>query len=110
MAVTGPLVVSGWSFGADVAVQVVDDRLAGWFLVAPPLRGAEEATPAAAMDERPKLLVVPENDQFRPPSSAEAVTSGWLATRVETVAGADHFLVGRTDRVVGSLEAFLRDV
>ncbi len=33
-----PLVIAGWSFGADVALTVVDPRLAGWFLIAPPLR------------------------------------------------------------------------
>ncbi|MGZ4759987.1 MAG: alpha/beta hydrolase, partial [Acidimicrobiales bacterium] len=32
-----PLVILGWSFGADVGLTVVDPRLAGWFLIAPPI-------------------------------------------------------------------------
>jgi uncharacterized protein len=35
------LVVAGWSFGADVALTVSDGRLAGWALLAPPLRVVE---------------------------------------------------------------------
>src|SRR3954471_15625045 len=33
-----PLVIIGYSFGADVATTVADDRVAGWYLIAPPLR------------------------------------------------------------------------
>ena len=33
-----PLVLAGWSFGADLALTCDAPELAGWFLVAPPLR------------------------------------------------------------------------
>jgi hypothetical protein len=37
---------------------------------------------------------VPEHDQFRPPAKAEEVTAGWVATTLEVVPQADHFLAG----------------
>src|SRR5436309_8796531 len=33
-----PLVLAGWSFGADTSLDVVDQRVTAWFAVAPPLR------------------------------------------------------------------------
>ena len=105
-----PLVVAGWSFGGDVALTVDDPRLAAWFLIAPPLRSVHLDDMAAAHDPRPKLLVVPEHDAFRPPDDARRVTAGWTATRVVEVAGADHYFAGRTDRVVELLVAFLAEL
>jgi alpha/beta superfamily hydrolase len=93
-----PLVVAGWSFGADVALTVDDARLAGWVLIAPPLRVVAPEAMVAAHDPRPKLLIVPERDQFRPPDSAAEATAGWTNTRLEVIPGADHFLAGRTAR------------
>lgn len=107
----GPLVLCGWSFGADVALSVPDPRLAGWVLIAPPLRFRPAADPeTVGLDPRPKLLVVPEHDEFRSPASAAEATAGWRATTVETVPGADHFLVGRTAVATRLLVAFLADV
>jgi alpha/beta superfamily hydrolase len=94
-----PILLAGWSFGADVSLTVDDGRHRGWFAVAPPLRLVDDRAPAAT-DARPKLLAIPEHDQFRPPQSARDATAAWTNTRVEVVPGADHFLVGRTDRAV----------
>jgi hypothetical protein len=102
-----PLVLAGWSFGADVAATVVDERLAGWFLIAPPLRVLPADAFVVGTDPRPKHLAVPEHDAFRPPDAARAATTGWMNTTVEVVAGADHFLVGRTAKVATSLVAFV---
>lgn len=102
-----PLAVVGWSFGADVSLAVTDDRIAGWCAIAPPLRN-HVADMAAATDPRPKLLCVPERDQFRSPASAREVVSGWVNTSVEVVPGADHFLAGRTDWVADRTLAFCR--
>jgi alpha/beta superfamily hydrolase len=60
----------------------------------------------AAADPRPKLLVVPEHDQFRDPASAAEVVADWTDTGLEVIAGGDHFLAGRTDRVVDQLVGF----
>lgn len=96
-----PLFVSGWSFGGDTSLTVLDDRITAWLPCAPPLRivPVDEITAAAGIDPRPKVLIVPEHDQFRDPGSARDATATWSATEVVAVPGADHFFVGRTDRV-----------
>jgi uncharacterized protein len=103
-----PVLLAGWSFGADV-ILAVDEDCAGWFAVAAPLAIVpidEMAAPAAAA---PKLLVVPEHDQFRSPASAREVTAGWQATNIDVVTGADHFLAGALDRVAGEFEGFVAE-
>jgi alpha/beta superfamily hydrolase len=102
-----PLVLTGWSFGADVSATVTDERLAAWFLIAPPLRVLPAEAFAIAHDQRPKHLAVPEHDMFRPPDSARQATAHWVNTTIEVVAGADHFLVGRTAKVATSLSQFV---
>ena len=103
-----PLVLSGWSFGADTSLAVGDGRVAGWAPVAPPLRIVDPADMAAATDPRPKGVVLARHDQFRDPGEAEALLSGWPATTVSVVEGADHFFVGRTDRVAELVLGWLR--
>lgn len=105
-----PLVLTGWSFGADVSASVADDRLAGWFLIAPPLRVLPVERFVVAHDPRPKHLAVPEHDMFRPPESARDATADWANTTIEVVPGADHFLVGRTAKVAAALVAFVRSL
>jgi hypothetical protein len=94
-----PLVLAGWSFGADVSLSVGDERVAGWFAAAPPLRFGAVDEMAAAHDPRPKLLAVPERDQFRRPEAARPLVADWTNCRLEVVPGADHFFVGRTERL-----------
>jgi uncharacterized protein len=99
--ITGPLVLVGWSFGADIALGIDDARIAGWVGIAPPLRfRPERAYDVVAGDPRPKLLVLAAHDEFRTPNDIAAETSAWTATRIEVVPGASHFFVGRTERVV----------
>jgi hypothetical protein len=100
-----PLVLAGWSFGADTALTVGDQRLAGWLAVAPPLRATAVSDMVAAADPRPKLVVVPEHDQFRPPESARPMIDGWTNTELQIVPGGDHYLVGRAEQLMAlSLE------
>jgi alpha/beta superfamily hydrolase len=93
----GPLVLCGWSFGADVSLSITDPRLAGWIAIAPPLRvlPAEELAAAAGADPRPAHLLVPEHDQYLDPEAAREAVASWTATTVEVVPGGDHFLAGR---------------
>ncbi len=107
-----PLVLCGWSFGGDTSLAVADARLDGWVAIAPPLRilPLEELTAAAGSDPRPKLLIVPEHDQFRTPDAAADATAAWTDTRIEAIAGADHFLVGRTEKVAGLVAAFVEQL
>jgi len=91
-----PLVVAGWSFGADTSLAVLDERIAAWTPIAPPLRILPVEAFVAGHDPRRKVLIVPGNDQFNPPDRARPLVEGWTNTAVEVVDGADHFLVGRT--------------
>jgi alpha/beta superfamily hydrolase len=96
-APSAPIVLVAWSFGADMALQVTDPRVAGWVLIAPPLR-FRSAFPAAD-DVRPKHLILGEHDEFRPPAEIQREVAPWSNTTTAVVAGASHFFVGRTDRV-----------
>ena len=106
----GPLVLAGWSFGADLALTCDAPELAGWFLVAPPLRVLGADRFKAAPDPRPKWLAVPERDQFNPPDQAQAAVGDWPNADVHPVGGADHFLVGRTDKLNEMIDEFLANL
>jgi alpha/beta superfamily hydrolase len=106
-----PIVVVGWSFGGDMALTVHDDRLAAWGAIAPPLRFRADADYAGVgADARPKLLVLAAHDEFRAPAEIEAVVAHWRATSIEVIAGASHFFVGRTEKVVDSVRRFVQEV
>jgi alpha/beta superfamily hydrolase len=94
-----PLVLTGWSFGGDIALATVDPRIAAWLAIAPPLRIVPDVS-AVAGDARPKLLALAEHDEFREPASVATETESWTATEVVVVGGASHFFMGRTDRLV----------
>ena len=94
-----PLVLVGWSFGADMALSVRDPRVSAWVAIAPPVRFVHDLT-GLEDDTRPKLLVLAQHDEFRPPAEVEAVAARWANTEAHVVGGASHFFVGRTDRLV----------
>jgi len=105
-----PLVLAGWSFGADVSLSILDDRLHGWFLIAAPLRILSEAAFVARDDPRPKMFAVPENDEFRRPDSLRTYTAAWRNVTVHTIPGAGHYLVGKTGQVAEMLADFVASV
>ena len=107
---TVPLIVAGWSFGADVSLAVVDERIAGWVAIAPPLRVLPAEQFAAGTDARPKRLLVPEHDQFNPPASAAERTQAWANTTLHTVAQADHFLAGKLSELVEQAGDFVNTI
>jgi hypothetical protein len=104
-----PLVLTGWSFGADMTLATVDRRLAAWVAIAPPLRFRTDFG-GVARDARPKLLVLGQHDEFRDPASVVDATSDWNSTEIDVIAGASHFFVGRTDRVVDAVRAFVQEL
>jgi uncharacterized protein len=104
-----PLVLVGWSFGADMTLATHDERLAAWIGIAPPLRFRADFD-RVAQDPRPKLLVLGQHDEFRDPASVVEMTDGWKATEIDVIAGASHFFVGRTDRVVDAVRGFVEKV
>jgi alpha/beta superfamily hydrolase len=105
---TRPLVLVGYSFGADVAATVTDGRLSGWYLVAPPIRVVAVERMAAGMDPRPKGVAVAEHDQFSPPEVVGPATAGWRNTTSSVVPGTDHFLAGGYAEVVRLVLGWLR--
>jgi alpha/beta superfamily hydrolase len=102
-----PLVLTGWSFGADVSLAVDHERLIGWMPVAAPLAVVPLGEVVAATSHKPKHLLVPEYDQFRAPVAAAEATASWPRTTLETVPGADHFLAGGLGAVGAALTAFV---
>ena len=102
-----PLVVAGWSFGADVSLALDDAAIAGWCPIAPPLRVVPATEMPAGADPRPKLVLSPEHDQFNPPASARERTAAWANTEVREVPGADHFLWGHGRFLVDAVTGFV---
>jgi alpha/beta superfamily hydrolase len=100
-----PIVLAGWSFGGDVALSVLDGTVAAWVAIAPPLRFADAASVGA--DPRPKLLLLGEHDEVRPPDDVVQLESAWTDAEVHVIPGASHFFIGRTDQVVALTVAFL---
>lgn len=103
-----PLWLVGYSFGADIALSVGDERVAGWAAVAPPLRFGPPPCPADG-DTRPALVLAAEHDQFAAPDHLRALTATWPDATVTVVEGADHFLAGAAGRVAEAILAWLRD-
>jgi alpha/beta superfamily hydrolase len=97
-----PIVLVAWSFGADMALQITDARVAGWVGIAPPLRFRSEF-PAAA-DPRAKHLILGEHDEYRAPADVQQEVASWSNTTTAVVAGASHFFVGRTDGVTNETQ------
>jgi alpha/beta superfamily hydrolase len=102
-----PVWLVGYSFGADIALSVGDERVAGWAAVAPPLRFGSPARPAEG-DERPALVLAAEHDQFNPPDRLRQAVAGWPNATVAVVPMADHFLAGAGDRVADEVLAWLK--
>jgi len=104
-----PLLLAGWSFGADLALATVVDRIAAWLAIAPPLRMVPDFS-VVANDPRPKLVVLGENDTVIDTRAVDATTRAWTNTSVETVGGASHFFMGRTDPLVALAVAQIDDL
>lgn len=102
-----PIVLAGWSFGADVSLTVQDDRVAGWFLAAPPLRVVDPSEMAAQNSAAPKVLAIGEHDQFVSPAAATETTASWQNTTIDVVAGADHFFGAALPDLIQRFLAFV---
>lgn len=94
-----PAIVAGYSFGAGIAASIDDERVAGWYLLAPQVEALGTAT--IGDDPRPKAIAVPELDQFSPPARVGPAVAGWRATTVTTIPATDHFL-GMVEPVVAA--------
>ena len=102
-----PRFLVAYSFGGGVAATIDDERVAGWYLIAPALSMFE---PAIGDDPRPKGIAAAEHDRFFSPARLEVATADWVSTERSTITGADHMFVGRTDEVAKQCLAWLRQV
>lgn len=102
-----PLLLTGWSFGADVSLAVDHERLLGWMPVAAPLGVVPIDEMLAPSSDKPVKLLVPEHDQFRAPAAASDTTASWTNASIEVVPGTDHFLAGGLNVVMDQLTAFV---
>ncbi|MEI8286464.1 MAG: alpha/beta fold hydrolase [Actinomycetes bacterium] len=92
-----PIIMTGYSFGSMVALNVTNPWIAAWIAVAPPLP-MMTSTPISAQNSRPKILIAPEHDQFTVPASLREATSNWTNTTVIELSNVDHFIaVGARD-------------
>lgn len=105
-----PVVSAGWSFGGDVSLAAGHDALSAWIGIAAPLRIVDPESMGAATDPRPKLLLVPEHDQFRSPAEASEITEGWANTQLDVISGGDHFLMGHARAVAERIVSFVGDL
>ena len=101
-----PLILTGWSFGADMALSVRDERVDAWLAIAPPLVVVHDVDGLAA-DPRPKLLALAQHDEYRDPAEVTEIAEPWANTDVQVVGGASHYFVGRTDRLVEIAAGYL---
>jgi alpha/beta superfamily hydrolase len=105
---TGPVATVGWSFGGDVSLATDYDAIERRCAIAAPLAVIEPEEMAAATDDRPTLLLVPEHDEFRSPSNARETVAAWPTTTVETIGGASHLVIGRYEATTEMIVEFLR--
>lgn len=95
-----PILLAGYSFGADVSLTVDDPALTGWLAVAPPLRVVPVDEMVALRDPRPKTIVGASNDQFNPFTELAASMASVPNATVIEAPGADHFFAVGLDAVV----------
>jgi alpha/beta superfamily hydrolase len=94
-----PLLLAGYSFGADVSLAVDHPAVRGWLAVAPVLRVVDPAEMVALRDPRPTWLLAAAHDQFRPYDELVPLVADAVNTTVAAVPGADHFFAVGLDQV-----------
>ncbi|MDP6862057.1 MAG: hypothetical protein QGH80_00075 [Acidimicrobiales bacterium] len=107
---SAPVFSVGYSFGADVSLTADGPGVAGWVGIASPLALLDPTQMKAGLDERPTMLLVPENDQFRALADAKDICEPWIATSMKEIAGADHFFMGFTQSVADHTTSFITEV
>lgn len=86
----------GWSFGTDVVLRHGDvEPVCGVILLSPPLRFTTESELLAWQNsERSVTALVPEHDDFLPPTAARAAFSGVPHVEIVDIDEAGHLWVG----------------
>jgi uncharacterized protein len=103
-----PLLVAGFSFGCWVGLRVgcEDDRVTGLIGLGAPVNNADFSYLAKC--EKPKLFVSGSNDMYGAVDKLRSVVANVPGeNRVVIVEEADHFFVGKLDRMAGAITAWI---
>ena len=84
-----PIIMTGYSFGSVVGLNVSNPWIAGWIAVAPPAQMMKSA-PSAANSPRPKIVIAAQHDQFTTPDEMAAAVSAWSNCEIISAPGVDH--------------------
>ncbi|MSV36493.1 MAG: alpha/beta fold hydrolase [Actinobacteria bacterium] len=84
-----PIIMTGYSFGSVVGLNVSNPWIAGWIAVAPPAR-MMTSQPAAANSPGRKILITAEHDQFTTPEELAIAISSWSNSEIILAKGVDH--------------------
>lgn len=103
----GPIIMSGYSFGSVVALNVTHPLIAGWVAIAPPLAMLNNE-PTSTRYSHPKILLAPEHDQFTDPHALIHHVARWGHTTVTVLPGVDHMIaVGAEAAALTALQTML---
>ena len=97
--------VVGWSFGTDLALMYGCDPLVqGAVLISPPLRlNGPEHLAAWAKSGKPMTCLVPEFDDYLPPTEARERFTAIPQAKVIDFPGAKHLFVGYAEQVLNAI-------
>ena len=84
-----PIIMTGYSFGSVVGLNVSNPWIAGWIAVAPPAQ-MMKSVPSAANSPRPKIVITAEHDQFTTPDEMASAVSAWSNCEIISAPGVDH--------------------
>jgi alpha/beta superfamily hydrolase len=84
-----PIIMTGYSFGSVVGLNVSNPWIAGWIAVAPPAQMMKSG-PSAANSPRPKIVIAAQHDQFTTPDEMAAAVSAWSNCEIISAPGVDH--------------------
>ena len=118
VAATAPILVGGWSFGANVSLRFGLSRadVSGWFGVALPLGVDERPLPeidrsALSTWSLPKLFIHGSRDDVAPLERAREVFEATAEPkRFHVVDGGNHYMPSRADEIAATLRTFAREV
>jgi alpha/beta superfamily hydrolase len=110
----GPVLVCGWSFGANIAIReaMTDRRVAALALLGPPLDPRDvEIAPLPSPSElrafrRPVLLLAGEGDAYAPRPRLESLAAHLPSAELAILSGTDHFLWRREKEAAAAVGAF----
>lgn len=105
-----PIVMTGYSFGAVVALNVSHPLIAGWVGVAPPTQMMNHE-PLAAQKPGLKILLSPQHDQFTTPEELRLKTHPWKNCEVVELASVDHSIsAGATEACTRAVQKILETI